>query len=1094
MPVEFPCAICKKPVARNHRAVQCDICNFWVHIKCNNTTRSQYENLMTDNENRWGCRLCMTTSIPFQDLSNINLRATIEGKDFDTNRSSTFEADRLEFFNNIQANLEHHLEDFEIDTDICPYASVNDLNALNCQNLTTSIFHLNINSLSIHIDELRDFLNSCDIKFDIIGISETGLQSSYSSNVDIFSYKYEDTYTEISKGGTRIYISEKLSYLPRFELNMYESGGLESLFIEITNTGARNIIVGCVYKHPDFDEGKFNVMYSKLLDTISSENKEVIIMGDFNLNLLNAEYAEHVEAFLNHNLSNGLKPFITRPTRVTPTSKTLIDNIFCNYSDEHYFAANLINDISDHLPQVVLLGTKCDKRDSRPKVFQDFSRFNSENFLLDFLSINWNELFLHKDINQKTSILIDTVNKLINENVPTKIQKSNRANSSLNPWITAGIRKSIAHKNKLHKKFLKARTEAEKIQKHNLFKNYRNWLVKIQRASKANYYKTFFDDNKRNLNKLWSGIRNIINGGKKSNNFPKVLSEGDSMISSEVEIVNSFNNFFGSIATKTKAKIAPASTIYSNYLQNRIEDTIFLEPTDEAEILKTISKLDTKKAVGPHSIPTKILKLIGPSISKILSEIFNECLSNGIFPDCLKKATVIPLHKGDSKLIASNYRPVSLLSNIGKLLELLIHSRIQKFLDSKNAIFQNQFGFRKGHSTNHAIISLCEMIRNSLDNDGFSVGIFVDLKKAFDTVEHSILLNKLEHYGIRGIANKLLKSYLSKRSQCVRNGNLCSEFVDILHGVPQGSVLGPLLFLVYINDLHSAIKYSTAIHFADDTSLICNGQSLKSLNKSINEDMKLLVHWLRANKIALNAAKTEIIIFRKKNKIITKKLNFRLSGQKITPSIKVKYLGVILDQHLDWNNHLSNLISKLSRSIGMLSKLRHYVDSQTLRALYFSLFDSYLNYSIQSWGQVSQDVLHRITVLQNKALRMINFADFRASAKPLYLSSRILPLQYKIKLSNCLFAFDHANNTLPLFFKNFFAKAGAHGYVTRASAHKLAVVRTLTVPYGTFSTKSLVISHWNETIDHLNIDLNKVSRYAFKRHLKAYLFGQFAES
>ena len=201
-----------------------------------------------------------------------------------------------------------------------------------------------------------------------------------------------------------------------------------------------------------------------------------------------------------------------------------------------------------------------------------------------------------------------------------------------------------------------------------------------------------------------------------------------------------------------------------------------------------------------------------------------------------------------------------------------------RYFEDNNILTINQFGFRKGHSTNHAVIALTELVRKALDTGQFAAGVFIDLKKAFDTVEHDILIHKLEHYGIRGPTLSVIRSYLTDRSQCVEIRNTFSKYIPIKHGVPQGSVLGPLLFIIYINDLHRSLENSTAIHFADDTSLVCCNKSIKKLNRNVNRDLALLVHWLRANKISLNTSKTELILFRSTRKTLTKKLNFRLSG------------------------------------------------------------------------------------------------------------------------------------------------------------------------------------------------------------------------
>ena len=314
-----------------------------------------------------------------------------------------------------------------------------------------------------------------------------------------------------------------------------------------------------------------------------------------------------------------------------------------------------------------------------------------------------------------------------------------------------------------------------------------------------------------------------------------------------------------------------------------------------------------------------------------MKEIINISFATGIYADILKIAKVIPTfkNKGD-QLHVMNYRPISLLSNINKIFEKLVYSRIYSFLNLHNCIYELQFGFRANHFTNHALLSITEMIREALDNSNFACGIFIDLQKAFDTVDHEILLKKLEHYGIRGLSNSWFKSYLSNRQQFVSINGFNSKNQVMKYGVPQGSVLGPLLFLIYINDLHKAIKFSKVHHFADDTNLLVVGKNLEDIQKLINRDLKFLCTWLRANKISLNASKTELIIFRDPKKKSTHEIKIKINGKKLMPSKFVKYLGIYIDCHLNWKSHLTEISSKLSRANGMLCKIRHFVNFETL--------------------------------------------------------------------------------------------------------------------------------------------------------------------
>ena len=458
-------------------------------------------------------------------------------------------------------------------------------------------------------------------------------------------------------------------------------------------------------------------------------------------------------------------------------------------------------------------------------------------------------------------------------------------------------------------------------------------------------------------------------------NKPTCLNDKNKNITSPKEISEKFNNFFATIAEKIKNTIVETRSSHKDYLKNPNLNSMFINPTTAKEILSIIKQFNAQKAIGPVSIPSNILKLVSNIISESLSQIINLSFETGEFPTLLKTTEVIPIHKKDSKLLCTNYRPISLLSNIGKIFEKLMHARVHHFLEQYKCLYSLQYGFRNKHSTNHALIKITETIRQAIDDKNYACGVFIDLQKAFDTVNHEILLDKLNFYGIRGVANNWFKTYLTNRLQYVSISGSKSSLLHIGNGVPQGSVLGPLLFLIYINDLNSAIQHSITHHFADDTYLLYTNKSLKKINKYVNHDLKLLCDWLRANKISLNAKKTEIIVFRSKQKQdISKHLNFRISGQRIALSSRIKYLGLTLDENV-WETHITNLTAKLSRAIGMLAKLRHYVNYNTLISTYYSLFHSHIIYRCQMWAQEKTIKTEKIQKLQNKLLRIIHFKE-----------------------------------------------------------------------------------------------------------------------
>ena len=422
-----------------------------------------------------------------------------------------------------------------------------------------------------------------------------------------------------------------------------------------------------------------------------------------------------------------------------------------------------------------------------------------------------------------------------------------------------------------------------------------------------------------------------------------------------------------------------------------------------------------------------------------------------------------------------------------------MYNRLYGFLSRFNHLHTLQFGFRENHSTTHTLIKITDLIQKAIDKNEFACGIFIDLQKAFDTINHKILLKKLEYYGIRGPVKHWFKSYLHERKQYVKINNSTSNVSTTTNcDVPQGSVLGPLLFLIYINDLSKATQHSTVFHFADDTNLVQTNKSLKKLNKHANRDLKLLCEWLRANKISLNADKTQIIIFKSKQKLITKHLNFRISGKKINLSKSTKYLGIYLNDTLAWKPHILQLSLKLAHTNGLLSKIRHYVPRNTLLSIYHSLFSSHLTYGCQVWFQAQNNLTNQIATLQNKALRIINFEDRQAHAATLYKKLKILKINEHTKLLNCLFVYNCLHFQVPLSIQTLFT-INDHKTLTRATrTDSLVIPNVNTTLYGLQSIQYRCITIWNE-FQRLNNNqpLTSMTQNKLQNTIKEYYLNKY---
>ncbi len=1094
----FPCTVCNKEVKDKHKALICDVCSNWVHIRCNHLDNKAYKYHEDHPETSFTCFNCLDNSIPFTSLNHNQFNLAVKmGVNYLTDDSNLIYLPKirdLKFFRDVNQAIYNNIHNIDLDEDDpqtpetnmnCKYYGTEDFAKAKFNPAKTlSIFHLNIHSMELHSEGLNCLLNMINHHFDFLCISESKIRKGINPkvNIDLPGYQPpEGTPTEANKGGVLIYVKQGINYKPRPDLNIYKSRELESFFIEVIDDNGPNFIVGVIYRHPCMNTKSFNDDYLSILaEKLSKENKLSYISGDFNFDLLKVSSHSDTLNFLEIMMTNFLLPTITVPTRLNPVNNTLIDNIFTNDINPRIKSGNLTVGISDHLPSFTVIpkgrDTHIPKNHNMYK--RDTKNFDRINFILDFLNIDWKLLELDReDVNFSTTKFFAAMNDLTDKHMPLKKVSHKEFKQQYKPWITHTILRQIEDRNKLLSNYAKCKDPTTKADIYTQYKQLKNIVTDMIRKSKKDYYQNYFTKHKEDLRKTWQGIREIINIKNKNTGHPTCINDGDKNLTDPTQIANKFNDFYVSIADNIlKDRKYNGHNSFKDYLQNPLPNSFFLEECTVDEI-KTLlySVLNPKKSTGPNSVPVEILHTVCEDIAVPITALFNLSFKTGQYPDLLKIAKTIPIYKKKgSKLLVANYRPISLLSNINKILEKLMFTRIYNFLEKYKCIFKLQFGFRSKHSTNHALIHITETIRTALDGGNIAGGIFVDLQKAFDTVNHEILVEKLAHYGIRGTANNWFLSYLSNRSQFVSIAGCNSDTKSIKHGVPQGSVLGPLLFLIYINDLHKAIRFSHVYHFADDTNLLNISSSPKQLQKQINIDLKLLYKWLLANKISLNCSKTELIIFQKPGSKLNFKFKIKMNGHKLSPADYIKYLGVYLDSTLSGSQHCALLSTKLNRAKGMLSKIRHYVNTDDLKSIYHAIFSSHMIYGAQIWGQSLSIHNNNILRLQNKAMKILNFANYRDDSDPHYVKNKIIKINDYVQLQNCLFVYDFLKETLPDSFNDYFTKT-KDIYTTETVGSTLGCLFTPfthTTRYGLNSITRRCITSWNFFSRHFNIDLS----------------------
>ena len=585
-----------------------------------------------------------------------------------------------------------------------------------------------------------------------------------------------------------------------------------------------------------------------------------------------------------------------------------------------------------------------------------------------------------------------------------------------------------------------------------------------------------------NSQDMWKFFGSILNNKNDKNININNIKVDNKTITNQTEITNEFNHFFVNIGKNLADQINSESNPES-FLRNSIANSIYLEEVTILELQNEINDLDVKKSSGHDDLSAKFIKIISPVVSAPLCEVINQALVTGIYPDLLKIAKVIPIHKKGERDNVNNYRPISVLSIFNKLAEKIIHKRFYNFLTKYNAFYKFQFGFREKHSTTLALIEIIDQIRSAIENKNVVCGIFADLSKAFDTVDHGILLNKLNHYGIRGIANNLIKSYLSNRKQYVQIGDIKSSLLNINCGVPQGSVLGPLLFLIYVNDIANCNPNGLIRLFADDTNVFIENNQIESLYNDAEQVLIYLDKWFRANKLTLNIDKTNFIIFTTPDR--RKKLNIpntlKVNNIMINRTDQAKYLGLIIDEELSWKHHIDMLCNRIKRFFPSFYTLRNFINIDHAKSIYYATLHSRIKYGIALYGAADKNIIEPLQILQNKLLRVLTKKDPMYSTNKIHNELELLKINYIYESEVLSFVYNCVNRNVPDALGNYFTlMSDTHTINTRNKNHILRDP-CLKSKIGRLSVKQRGVQLWNKLDKSLKKSENSK---AFRKKIK----------
>ena len=972
------------------------------------------------------------------------------------------------------------------------------------------IISLNIANLFAKLNSLKLFLSnltSIGHKPDILVIVETHITDcddrlslqELGNIVPGYLFYHKGRRTRRG-GGVGILIANDLEYEPNICKTTEKVGYAEECFENIVvripkcitknnSQSKKDLVVAAIYRQPNSANiEKFLEYTESLMKTIDKPSNELVIAGDMNLDLL--KYGSHLPTsrYLDIMSNHGVLPRITRPTRIKNQSATLIDHIFTQNNPSTIISGILDIELAgssgytDHKPVFTILQANvCKNKFNRLINISYFTRQGTQKRREGLLNHNWDTILLESDPNIIYDQIISVYSNYYHGNITNKTINSNSRRHKREPWITDEILKDIKRRDRLAR--LKHRRSD--------YKQLRNEIVsKIRKAHKT-YLKQQVKDSIGDIKKHWKIINTTLN---KTNNKEEITTDffhQGRQIQDKSVNTNNFNQYYFNAGKETNESVGTAKLNPKHYLskfKKRNEHSIIFSEVTSEDVMDVCKNIAPKTSCDSSGFKQNVLLADSGLLAHVLTHMVNCSLRTGICPENSKLARVIPVYKlKGSKHLYENYRPISLLSVFSKIMERLIYNKLFDFLVRYEILFKSQFGFRKGHNTTHATLDFVKTIEDALSNGEFAIGIFCDLSKAFDTLNHDLLLEKLDHYGIRGTAKDWIQSYLNGREQYVDFCGSTSDKLPLLTGVPQGSILGPLLFLLYINDLPAASNLKSVM-FADDTNLLIKGKDLQNLANKLNHELESINDYFKANKLKLNTKKTKIVCFRKKTqKVDLTKIKIYLDSNRLEFEEQAVFLGITLDSHLSWDEHCKKVANTISRNNGAINRVKKYLPPPSLKILYNSLVLPHLQYGLSAWGGCTGQNKKRIITIQKRAIRTVSKSYFNSHTEPRLKSLGLLRLDELYKHQSATLIHDIINGRAPEPIKNLVTLNRESTHINLRSHdsdpnHIRNLASRTLVSTNSFSCKGPVI--WNDVPREIqDVRAKHIFKYRLKRHL-----------
>lgn len=791
--------------------------------------------------------------------------------------------------------------------------------------------HLNVGSLTAHFDIVKRFI--ADVQLDVFVVTETWLNSAISSEIvslqEFVFYRVDRMFFNGRGGGVGIFIRKSLHHRV-----IYRTTGvhIEQLWVTI-NVSKQKYVIAAIYRPQNSKVLNFLEELENSMSEVMPDGDVVTILGDMNINLLqDTPAANHYKNFLE---SYDLSQLIEEPTRITSRTQTLIDHVVTSdkaqVSDISVVHVDGISD-NDHSATICSLGKLQVVRGVKHVTFRDFRNFDRNEFHRAFFSVNWSQMYQLDHVNDMVNFLNASLINCFEACAPLRTVRITKPHA---PWLTGVIREMIKLRDKAYSKFRATRSGSH----WEYYKMLRNYTKQAIRREKRAYLQCRLQNASSKV--MWSALREL-----------DIVSARNCVLPAHLENVDDINAHFTYVPQQHKSR--EQLSLLAKYKNDRFGDSIAFEfeAVEKSEVLKCLNSIKSN-AVGSDLISLTMLQLVSDDLVDHITFIFNQCLAQSVFPDVWKTARVIPLAKVSNPQDFDELRPISLLPVLSKVLEKIMYGQLSKYLLDNNIIPSCQSGFREGHSTTTALTTIVDDLFRATDEGMVSCLVMLDYSKAFNTMDPRVLCDKLRYFGFSKSSIDLLRSYLTERFQAVTYNSQDSKPLPLFYGVPQGTILGPLMFSLYISDFHSVVKDCTVHHYADDTQIYLSFKPDQAdVEDIINNDLESLVDISAAHNLKLNANKSYALFFgsRDRREIAQSTIAVSVNGERLPVRNEAKNLGLWMDCDLRFTKHVNQLCQSSYNTLRQLYPHRKVMSSNLKLQLCESLILSRLSYCDSVYG------------------------------------------------------------------------------------------------------------------------------------------------